>query len=405
MQRNILPSHSEILRDIISWRNKSFCVRPFLSLTAHQDGAYRLCCEDEKVINNHTLGNIQNLQIHEMKNSPKIREIRKKMLEWKYITECSRCSLKESRGVASLREKSNFQYFKKYLERVVYSSNIYTWETTHPFIHADIRFSNICNLACRMCYSWSSSSRIELDKRLWNQVHGIIQNIWKIEDFSAVISELREIYIAWGEPFIDKNFIPFLKYLIDSGRSKKIVVTINTNLTIFSEEHRSLLSYFKKVIIVVSCDGYGNMYEYIRIWAKWDIFLKNLIFLKKSMSYFWEWSGITMNTVVQVDNIINILQLIWFCNKMQIRHNLSVLQVPDTMYIWVVPLKQKTAILKAYNDFIHKNKLIIPNLEEKLREIINILSNFKDHDPHLYNKFLEQTWIINWYYDEIKTKV
>lgn len=397
MQNSHIQSHSEILSDIMSWENKSFCTRPFLSVTAHQDGAYRLCCEDERVVPRQTLGNVKNMKIPEMKNSKKMKELRKRMLEWKSIVECNRCRLKESRGISSLRQKSNNEYFYKYVKDVVYSSDIRTWETRHPSIHADIRFSNICNLACRMCYSGSSSSRMELDKRLGNPVHGIVQNIWKIDDFSSIIDELRILYIAWGEPLIDKNFIPFVQFLIDSWKSKNIGITVNTNLTIFSNTHKELLSHFEDVRIVASCDGYGDMYEYIRIGAKWDIFLKNIVNVKKSLPSFGVRSGITMNTVIQMDNVVNILQLHLFCHKIGVKHNLSILQVPESMYIWVMPYKQRQEVLNIYKNFILKYSWIIPKLEEKLWEIIRILDVFEEQEENLHEVFKEQKKIIDWY--------
>jgi hypothetical protein len=81
MSSTLIPSHSEILKDILSGKNKTFCTRPFLSVTAHQDGAYRLCCEDERVVPRQILGNVKNIKIPEMKNSEKMKELRKKMLE------------------------------------------------------------------------------------------------------------------------------------------------------------------------------------------------------------------------------------------------------------------------------------------------------------------------------------
>jgi len=402
MQKIQSPSdeHTKILTGILSWKNKSFCVRPFLSVTAHQDGAYRLCCEDERIVEGQKLGNIMNLKIPEMIKSPKMMEIRKKMLQGKVVDECSRCRLKESRGIASLREKSNTEYFHKFVQDIVYSSDAITWNTSHPSLHADIRFSNICNLSCRMCYSGSSSSRRELDQRLWNVVHEVVQDIWTIPDFSSIADELRYIYIAWGEPFLDKNFIPLLDFLIDSWRSKDISITVNTNLTVFSETHRELLSYFRDVRIVASCDWYGKMYEYIRLGAKWDTFLKNILSVKKSLVSFWKWSWITVNTVVQIDNVINILQLYAFCHKIWVKNNLSILQVPDSMYLWVLPYAQRIKVLDIYKKFILENSSSIPDLKNKFSEIMTILSSEQEQKKWLYAEFLKQKKIIDLYASE-----
>jgi uncharacterized pyridoxamine 5'-phosphate oxidase family protein len=85
---------------------------------------------------------------------------------------------------------------------------------------------------------------------------------------------------------IDKEFIPFLEYIVSIDRAKDILLVVNTNLTIYTEKHKKLFSHFRKIHIIVSCDGYGKSYDYIRIGAKWDIFLKNLKALKKSIPIF-----------------------------------------------------------------------------------------------------------------------
>jgi radical SAM protein with 4Fe4S-binding SPASM domain len=64
---------------------------PFLSVTAHQTGAFRLCCRDAKIVESESLGDIKNTTIEKMRNSPKMKEFRLKMLNNQEIPECKVC--------------------------------------------------------------------------------------------------------------------------------------------------------------------------------------------------------------------------------------------------------------------------------------------------------------------------
>jgi len=362
---------------------------PFLSVTAHQTGTYRLCCEDELIKEEEVLWNVKNTTIEEMRNSIKMKEFRLKMLRWEELKECKICNLKKIRGVRSKRDINNDILFKKDLESIFDTTDFNSWFTSQEVKYIDVRFSNICNLACRMCWSGSSSSRIELDKLTRNYAQPIVQDIWKLEDFKKVLQTVEMIYIAWWEPFLDKNFDIFLEHITSLWIAKNIVLKINTNLTIITEEHIKLLTKFKKVQMVVSCDGYGEVYEYIRIGAKWSKFLKNLITLKRALPLFWKWSWIDINTVVQIDNAFNLPKLHHFCHKVWVKNNLSILQVPEYMYLWVMPDRDKFKILTYYKKFIELHKSEIPNLEKKLSEIMNILKSWWEN-LELYDKYLEE---------------
>lgn len=391
------PTKLQFLESIHSKSNESFCVMPFMSVTAHQTGAFRICCEDVWVKEKELLGNIKDVSINEMMNSKKMKEIRLKMIEWKKLPECKICDLKKARWVRSKRDINN-KLFSDDLESIFDTTDFETGETHQDVKYIDVRFSNICNLACRMCWSGSSSSRVELDKLTRNFSMPVVQDIWKIDDFKEVIQTIDMVYIAGWEPFIDKNFDSFLEYIIASWRSKEIILKLNTNLTVFLPKHVEYFSKFKLVQMVVSCDGYGEVFEYIRIGAKWKTFLKNLIALKRAFPQFWEGSRIDLNTVVQIDNVHNIPKLHHFCHKMGVKNNLSILQVPEYMYVWVMPDIEKLQILDFYKKFIseHEN---IPKIQKNFSEIIHILESWGENET-LYWNYLNEKKLTDRYVHE-----
>lgn len=386
-----------IKQSIEDGSNSSFCVLPFIWLTWDQNGAYRLCCEDKGIIHDSMLWSIQKNNILEMRNSNLMSWIRKNMLLWIENSQCVVCKNKESLGLKSMRETFNQKYVSKF-DYILQNTDISTWKFSCDIYYLDIRFSNLCNLSCRMCWSGASTWRSEIDKKLGRENYDqVFSELWdddELFDANGPLQYLETIYIAGGEPFMDKTFIKFLHFLIDTGKSLYIVLKINTNLTILPQKYLKLLKKFKKVEFVASCDGYGKMYEYIRIWWKWDIFIKNLLTLIQFLPELWKWSKIDMNTVIQIDNIYNIPKLYLLCNKLGLRIILSMLHSPENMFIWNIPDNEKQKVIKLYQKYIEKYQENIPKISDDFWEIIHILQTTKQNSEQ-YNTFLWEKKIID----------
>ena len=78
-----------------------------------------------------------------------------------------------------------------------------------------------------------------------------------------------------------------MKYLVDNGQSKNVVVRYNTNLSRVRYRDHYLYDYlphFKSVQICASIDGLGDIVEYVRHGIKWDVWIENFkegLFLNK----------------------------------------------------------------------------------------------------------------------------
>jgi hypothetical protein len=66
----------------------------------------------------------------------------------------------------------------------------------------------------------------------------------------------------------------------------------------------------------------------------------------------------------------------------------------------VIPYNERVDILKVYEEFILQNSESIPNLRNKLSEIMQVLSSDAQQGEGMYNNFLEQKTIIDTYASE-----
>jgi hypothetical protein len=96
------------------------------------------------------------------------------------------------------------------------------------------------------------------------------------EEIKSLVPQLREIQCTGGEPFVSKQFIELLEYAIETGHASHISLEITTNGTKFVTDVMELLVHFRYVRFIVSIDGAGSTYEYIRAPFKYDLLLERL---------------------------------------------------------------------------------------------------------------------------------
>jgi len=158
----------------------------------------------------------------------------------------------------------------------------------HPQLQSlDLKFGNKCNLHCLMCNSGSSDMWESLDKKIHN--YFALQNITKeqdldlyidyahrakwhpeefpgavFEEIKSLIPQLQEIQCTGGDPFVNAHFIELLNYAVETGHAGHIALEITTNGTKFVTDVMELLAHFRYVRFIVSIDGSGLAYDYVR---------------------------------------------------------------------------------------------------------------------------------------------
>lgn len=280
------------------FNEETFCYLPFGSVYVEPTGRLHPCCiasPFEEDINWKDFNSVE-----EIVNSEPYKRIRKQLVNGEKPSECSACFIH-----GNIHRQSSNGEFKKYLQEDTLYNEDYS---VNKVTYVDLRLSNICNFACRMCFHGLSST--------WHEYWGYIQGKPEYKDehpkflvadkngigkfSSSNISTITKIYLAGGEPFIAPHTFELLDRFTDE-QAANVTILINTNLSTLTYKGTNILDKlirFKKVQIACSCDGYGEIGEYQRPGFNSDRFFRNL---KTLIGYTKDYTHIT----VEIDYTIS----------------------------------------------------------------------------------------------------
>jgi MoaA/NifB/PqqE/SkfB family radical SAM enzyme len=262
------------------------CPLPWTGLAVNPDGAVKNCAMSQD-----TLGNLKSAPIDLILSGSKNRQIRNSLLSGQWPANCRLCQQREEIDP----EFSNRAYqlnLHRDLDNKIYQTN------EHQLQQLDLRWSNTCNYACVYC-SPSLSSQ-------WAQELGQTVNIDK-SNFTALkeyvypnLGNLREVYLAGGEPLLIKENNELLNQLYQVNPD--CLVRITTNLSNLSTGVYQTIRQFKHVQWEVSVEATGAQFEYVRYPGVWSIFEDNL----KRLIQEWpqEQIGLTMNYFLLTTDIV-----------------------------------------------------------------------------------------------------
>ena len=126
---------------------------PWVSLEATTVGTVRPCClaNDELVDNAGNKFNLATANFNGIQNSDSMKKLRQEFIEGGQPQTCSKCWREESVGRTSKRMHT--------LDRLKHMLPAQDWTAdAKPLMFLDLKLGNICNLKCRICGSWSSST-------------------------------------------------------------------------------------------------------------------------------------------------------------------------------------------------------------------------------------------------------
>jgi MoaA/NifB/PqqE/SkfB family radical SAM enzyme len=168
------------------------------------------------------------------------------------------------------------------LDRLKHMIDNTEWtESAQPLMFLDLKLGNICNLKCRICGSWSSSTyaaeeiRYQTEKK--NNFHYVMMKLgrWPREeqrfwqDLDQHLSGIRYLEFTGGEPFMISEHFDLLRKLVDRGYAADIEIHYNTNGTVWPHGAEDLWKDFRHVEIAFSIDDVGDRFEYQRTGAEW----------------------------------------------------------------------------------------------------------------------------------------
>ena len=411
----------------------TFCPIPWNFQAVRNNGDIRICCQANQTKNqgvvrkdNGTPYNAGVDNMSEARNATLMKEVRKNMLVGEWSEECGRCKSEEANGLNS-RRQYELENWKFSIDDARYVTEPDGSIQEPNLEYYDLRFGNLCNLACRMCgptdsHTWYEQWSEYNNSTEYKDTHGIVkltrndkgrlttndydwhnsENFWT--QIEANIPNIKHVYMAGGEPMMIERHYEFLQRCIDSGYSKNIIIEYNTNMTSLPNRVLDMWTKFKQVRVGASMDGYGAMVEYQRWPLKWEQAYKNL---QKLDEYAQNNSNIIpwMACTVTVYNIWHIpLFMKWKLDSSGFKKINStkkrpiithhVAHGPQRLNVRILPLDMKQQVVDYYNDYIKQfydnyPTEIAANAEQILSGIMKYMLS-ADYTEH-FDEFLRFT--------------
>tara|TARA_Y100000782_G_scaffold111757_1_gene140585 strand:- start:518 stop:1321 length:804 start_codon:yes stop_codon:yes gene_type:complete len=195
---------------------------------------------------------------------------------------------------------------------------------------------------------------------------------------------LHELNITGGEPTLIPELIDVLKQI-----NKDCIVQLTTNGTLFNEKLYNELSKFKKTWFVLSIDGIGDTYNYIRHPGDWNTVNSNVT---KFKDYVNEIHVETATTIFNILDITNIWE--WaYKNKLDLLSP-NYVSEPQWTSVYAIPENVKSVAINKVNKVGNEFKELKENFTSSILSINFDPENFEEFkinyklQDNLYNKQL-----------------
>lgn len=311
----------------------------------------------------------------ELSDSEEVRTLRQNLLNGIKDPKCYECWNEDSVNKTSMRKWS----LRNKTDDILLS------EISQPKLKNYILdSSNACNLACRTCGPWSSSTIVKERKEKvqhekWKTVHvGEIKKTnveqFLTEDFSTV----ENIDVLGGEPLSNLEHFEVLEKIIKDGYSKNCIINYSTNGTVkITERHLDIMFKFNKICIVLSYDAIGKKAEYIRTGCSWDTVNENFQVFKKLRDN-------NKNLYLECHPTISALNILYLDELFSWLEENNIHKFYDFCYY------PEEYSFQLFND--KQKNLIIEHLKKSKFDMSPIIAHVEKwkHDPSLASQFWNQ---------------
>jgi len=263
-----------------------FCILPWISLETSPVGTVRPCClaEHEIVDSRDVKFNLATDNLKVIQDSEYMYQLRQAFLDRHRPDTCRKCWTEEDAGRTSKRMHT--------LDRLKHMISDEEW-THHarPLMFLDLKLGNICNLKCRICGSWSSSTFATEEltnipdpafRKSSFHYQMLRQGAWPRENHTfwdqidAMLDQIRYIEFTGGEPFMIQEHFDMLEGMVDRGIAGQVEIHYNTNGTQWPAHAEDIWRHFRMVEIAFSIDDLGERFEYQRSNAVWSEVYDNI---------------------------------------------------------------------------------------------------------------------------------
>jgi len=400
--------------------SSTFCPIPWIFQAVRNNGDIRICCQanvtENQGVVRHADGTPYNAgkdNMEEARNAELMKTVRKNMLDGVWSAECARCMKEEDSGLNSRRqyELSNWKFNLEDAQKVTQDDGTVVDTNLQYF---DLRFGNMCNLACRMCgptdsHTWYEQWLEYHNDDGYDDTHGRVtlqrnekgrlftkdydwhnsESFW--EQIEKNISHIEHVYMAGGEPMMIERHYEFLQKCIDGDHAKNIIIEYNTNMTNLPDRVLNMWTHFKQVRVGASIDGMGEVVEYQRWPLKWKSAYKNL---QKLDDYAYNNKNIIawLAFTVTAYNVWHVPEFMWWKLKQSgfkainttkkrpiITHHVA--HGPKRTNIKLLPADMKIQLRAYYNEWIERfnnEDDFDDNVKKNAQSILSSVLKFAD---------------------------
>jgi organic radical activating enzyme len=354
---------------------------------------------------------IKNLQLSmtpaEYFNSDWLKQMKKEMIEGTVPLVCAgACKAKEDLGLKSTRG-AIWNYYNvgpepKYEDQ--WFANKFTADSPTVPTRIELRFSNLCNMKCRMCDETSSSAfaaeklehNIKPDKAGSHIEYSVIP-IVKTETPSieglkdkTFLSSVRKVCLTGGEPFLIKEYYDYLDYLIENKFNEQMEIELYTNCSVFNPLFIDRLSKFKNVELVMSLDSVGKTAEYIRSGTDWPKVESNVHRLNQLPAPF----KVEVTTAISAYSLLDFVSHSEFLMELYSENNAIGLKCynvtsPPGMHFNNLPKQLRSKAIDQIDRAVEI--LTAPNYLVLRTELLNVRKVLVESTPHNPIAFFDYT--------------
>ena len=283
--------------DELSRESRAFCMAPWVHLAVAIGGVVTPCAEAKGAF-----GHAGQESIEDIWRGSGFQDFRTKLMRDERDDRCRKCYEIEEAGGVSLRRHFNTN-FTRHAGRVRMDADGSGVVAPPLPVSLDVRFSNLCNFSCRMCWYGSSSKWFSDARELgWNTGPSALIASFPtaaegVRALRPLLATVEEIYWAGGEPLLIEEHYAVLEELMALGRDR-VVLKYNSNLSKLNLGRFDVLAlwgWFKNVTLEVSIDGAGRRGELIRHGLSWAQLLENIAAVKKRCPHVRIQFGITVS--------------------------------------------------------------------------------------------------------------
>jgi organic radical activating enzyme len=328
-------------------KNTAICALPWIHEYKTISGNTAPCCQGDGFLEGETIAGT-----------------RESMLKGIKPRACNNCYKTEQESGWSPRIQETNDWIGKFGEP----------DADHPSIqYVDVRYDPTCNLKCKTCGPHSST--------LWQKEKGM--KITVNDENKRYLNEvdktiLKKVYLAGGEPTYIKGYLQFLQEL--SVVNPLCEVIINTNLKRLPDAWKDIITKFKNLTVICSCDAIETLGTYVRYPLGWTEFEENVKFVSENANF------LQFNLVASNLTVHRLYETCTWMKQYSKHINLSVLRDPAVFSESAVPVEHRD----VYVDNVKKLSKFPVSIyyAARFRNEVNYL--IKKYSTAEYSKLLHQ---------------